>query len=86
MRNGRCRMHGGASPCGIGHPRYKHGLYSKYCPAGIIRRAKAKRERERRALWREVVKECDRRGVETFAGVLAVFRRVARRSGATEKL
>jgi hypothetical protein len=27
---GRCRMHGGASPKGEAHPRYKHGKYSKY--------------------------------------------------------
>jgi hypothetical protein len=30
MVNGRCRMHGGASPRGAAHPRWKHGKYSKY--------------------------------------------------------
>lgn len=32
MKNGRCRMHGGAStgaPQGCNHPHYKHGLYTK---------------------------------------------------------
>jgi hypothetical protein len=32
MPNGRCRMHGGASPgapAGNKHVRFKHGLYSK---------------------------------------------------------
>ncbi len=23
---------------GIAHPNYKHGLYSKHCPSGIVRR------------------------------------------------
>ena len=26
----RCNLHGGKSPQGIDHPRYTHGLYSKY--------------------------------------------------------
>jgi hypothetical protein len=28
-------MHGGRSPAGIGHPRFKGGKYSKYLPKGI---------------------------------------------------
>ena len=28
-------MHGGASPKGEAHPRYKHGKYSKYKPVDI---------------------------------------------------
>ena len=85
MPNGRCRMHGGKSPAWFAHPRYKHGLYSKYSPAGIARRARIEARRRSRALWREVRAECDRRGVQTFGGVLTVFRRCARRSGANEK-
>jgi hypothetical protein len=27
---GRCRLHGGLSLYGIGHPNYKHGKRSKY--------------------------------------------------------
>ncbi len=27
---GRCKLHGGATPRGADHPRYKHGRYSKY--------------------------------------------------------
>ena len=27
---GRCKLHGGATPRGPLHPRYKHGKYSKY--------------------------------------------------------
>ena len=29
MRNGRCRMHGGASLSGPAHGRYKHGYFTK---------------------------------------------------------
>ncbi|MEN8494869.1 HGGxSTG domain-containing protein [Dehalococcoides sp. THU3] len=29
MRNGRCRMHGGASLSGRAHGRYKHGEFTK---------------------------------------------------------
>ena len=35
MGNGRCRMHGGASPRGEQHPRYTHGRYSKYKPLDL---------------------------------------------------
>ena len=35
MGNGRCRMHGGASPHGEQHPRYTHGRYSKYKPLDV---------------------------------------------------
>ncbi len=31
----RCRMHGGKSPAGIGHPGFKGGRYSKHVPKGI---------------------------------------------------
>ena len=27
---GRCKLHGGKSPRGLLHPRYKHGKYAKY--------------------------------------------------------
>jgi hypothetical protein len=37
MLNGRCRMHGGTSPKGRKHPRWKHGNYSQY-PDGFLMR------------------------------------------------
>lgn len=30
-----CRFHGGMSPVGAAHPRFKHGRYSKYLPARL---------------------------------------------------
>lgn len=30
MENGRCRMHGGKSPIGAGHPSYRDGRHSKF--------------------------------------------------------
>ncbi len=38
MANGRCRMHGGKSLCGIASPRFKHGRYSKYLVARLAGR------------------------------------------------
>ncbi len=35
MENGRCRMHGGATPKGIESSSWKHGRYSKYMPSGM---------------------------------------------------
>lgn len=35
MENGRCRYHGGLSPSGVSHYRYKTGRYSKYLPDRI---------------------------------------------------
>jgi hypothetical protein len=35
MKNGRCRVHGGATPGGMALPQYKHGRYSKYLPTGL---------------------------------------------------
>ncbi len=36
MPNGRCRMHGGKSPNGIAHARFKHGRYSQFIPARML--------------------------------------------------
>jgi hypothetical protein len=36
MPNGRCRMHGGATPAGIAHPNFQTGRYSKYLPAHLL--------------------------------------------------
>lgn len=52
MCNGRCRMHGGASLKWFAHPRYKHGLYSKYSIEGIHHRAAIKN----RKWWRARIK------------------------------
>lgn len=35
MANGRCRMHGGATPRGPEHGAFKHGRYSQVLPARI---------------------------------------------------
>lgn len=34
--NGRCRLHGGATPKGMASPNYKHGRFSKYMPTHIL--------------------------------------------------
>lgn len=36
MANGRCYMHGGASPSGLSSPSYKTGRYSKVLPARLL--------------------------------------------------
>lgn len=36
MANGRCRLHGGKSPAGIASGQFKHGIYSKYVPKGML--------------------------------------------------
>jgi hypothetical protein len=57
---GTCRMHGGKSPRGIGHPNTKHGMYSKgiaaivgagkLCPrCATLHGTVAEKEREKRA-------------------------------------
>jgi hypothetical protein len=38
MENGRCRMHGGATPTGIASANYKHGRYSKVMPTRLQER------------------------------------------------
>jgi hypothetical protein len=37
MANGRCRLHGGATPGGIACANYKHGRYSRFVPRGLKR-------------------------------------------------
>jgi hypothetical protein len=45
----RCRLHGGASPRGMAHPRFKHGGYSCASPFwGPLARAARLEEKERR--------------------------------------
>lgn len=36
MANGRCRVHGGATPSGVNSPHWKHGRYVKSMPKTII--------------------------------------------------
>lgn len=38
MENGRCRLHGGATPSGLASPQYKHGRWSKAMPARLLER------------------------------------------------
>jgi hypothetical protein len=38
MENGRCRMHGGATPSGIASPAYRTGRYSRHLPARLAAR------------------------------------------------
>lgn len=36
MANGRCRIHGGKTPNGLGLPQTKNGRYSKYLPGKLL--------------------------------------------------
>jgi hypothetical protein len=36
MANGRCRIHGGATPRGFAHPNVRHGLRSKDLPTRLV--------------------------------------------------
>jgi hypothetical protein len=36
MPNGRCRLHGGKIPSGIGSPHFKHGRYSDFMPERLL--------------------------------------------------
>lgn len=38
MANGRCRMHGGATPSGIASPHFKTGTYTRYLPSRLLER------------------------------------------------
>jgi hypothetical protein len=53
MKNGRCRMHGGASLSGSEHPRWKHGRYAVTTFEGQMRRAGVEYRKRQRALRRE---------------------------------
>jgi hypothetical protein len=44
MANGRCRMHGGATPVGPALPQFRHGRYSKYLPERLAERYQASLE------------------------------------------
>jgi hypothetical protein len=55
MANGRCRMHGGASPRGIEHPSFVSGRYSKSAPDRLVGRyAEALADPERHDLRDEI--------------------------------
>lgn len=43
----RCRLHGGASPRGIAHPRFKTGRYSKDLPSRLSKRYEEAKEDEK---------------------------------------
>lgn len=38
MANGRCRVHGGATPKGVASPNFRHGRYSKSMPEHLASR------------------------------------------------
>lgn len=55
MANGRCRIHGGATPSGNAHPGTIHGRYSKDAPTRLLARLSAAIEDpERLTLQREI--------------------------------
>lgn len=39
MANGRCRIHGGATPNGVAHPNYIHGKSSRYATPSALKDA-----------------------------------------------
>ncbi|MGB3330234.1 MAG: hypothetical protein WBA46_14840 [Thermomicrobiales bacterium] len=41
MPNGKCYMHGGATPGGAASPHFKHGRYSKHLPTTLAQRYEA---------------------------------------------
>jgi hypothetical protein len=53
MANGRCRLHGGATPGGIACANYKHGRYSRFVPRGLKRGYEAARADTELASLRE---------------------------------
>lgn len=73
MINGRCRMHGGKSLCWFTHPRYKHGLYSKYSFAGLQRRIAIKKRKEWRAKIKSVRKMSDEQVVAEARHILRLL-------------
>lgn len=36
MANGKCRLHGGATPHGVASPNFKNGKFSKYMPRHLV--------------------------------------------------
>lgn len=44
MANGRCRVHGGATPSGVGLPQTTSGRYSKHLPTRLAARYEAARD------------------------------------------
>src|SRR5829696_4418902 len=55
MANGRCRLHGGATPVGVAAARFRHGRYSKVLPAELgVQYATARADPELLALHDEI--------------------------------
>lgn len=77
MQNGRCRMHGGKSLSGMSHPKYKHGLYSKYTLEGMWFRIEQEKRRRVRGRIKAIKAMSD-------AELLAKARRLFGRSGARD--
>lgn len=63
----RCNLHGGKSRIGIAHPRFKHGLYSKYLPRAVLARAARQQQRIAERAARRVAKEREQREKEAEA-------------------
>jgi hypothetical protein len=52
----RCKLHGGASPRGVAHPRFQHGVYSA-CPfSGLEEKRRRRAEKAKRRLVRKLEK------------------------------
>ena len=75
----RCRMHGGASLQGEAHPRFKHGLYSRFSFVGMAERAAAREEVRHRARLRTFEREARKRGVSSEREAVALFLEIVRR-------
>lgn len=69
MANGRCRLHGGATPAGIASANFRHGRYSKDLPARLAARfTEAQADPELLSLRAEIAL-IDARTNELLAGI-----------------
>lgn len=69
MANGRCRIHGGKSPVGIGSARYTTGRWSKYMPAHMMTRYQEAMEDEELLALRQDIAVLDARVMELFGHI-----------------
>lgn len=69
MENGRCRIHGGATPSGIALPQFRTGRYSKALPGGLRERYEQALGDEELLSLRDEVALLDARIAETLDGL-----------------